>query len=277
MRDDGYTADSPYSEPYAESLKQKLLSFGGEAVVLRSFGSEAQDILSRGELCIENEPIMSLGLHSQCHSNSSMNFLEKGYLIMTGYALSNDGAWREHSWNRDPVSGRIVETTELRMAYFGFEMDEAEAAQFADVNKIAPDPIYLRGDPSEPFINVVIVDNGENFSMELDEDTGGVEVRFSGQLPTGPNVVRLWIIEREANRFCITASVDMYEVTEVSGETLVRSDHFSRFDPPESVITHAALIEDLNGLANGDFLAINEDSPEFAHLNELALKNYYSD
>lgn len=277
LRDRSYTADSPLQDPLTEGLKQKLLSYGGEAVVWRSSGSEARNILSRGELFVEDDPIRILGLHNECHSNSSMNFLEMGHLIMTGYALSEDGAWREHSWNRDPVSGRIIETTELRAAYYGYEMDEAEAAKFADENKRAPDPIYLRGDCNKPFTNLVVIADLDNFSLQYDADAGAVELRFGWKLPNDPNIVRLWIVEREAKHFFVSTSIDMYEVTHENEGTVVRSDRFSRFDPSVSMIRHAGLVNELSGLGNGVLLTLNEDSPEFAHLNELAWKNYYAD
>jgi hypothetical protein len=49
--------------------------------------------------------------------------------VATGYALSDDGLWRQHSWGmrRDA----IIETTEARVLYFGFLMQEADANSFA--------------------------------------------------------------------------------------------------------------------------------------------------
>jgi hypothetical protein len=31
--------------------------------------------------------------------------------IASGYALSSDGLWRQHSWGMDVADGRILETT----------------------------------------------------------------------------------------------------------------------------------------------------------------------
>ena len=55
---------------------------------------------------------------------------------MTGYALSDDGMWRQHSWcicdaGEEYIEDSIIiETTEKRLAYFGFIMDEEESEEF---------------------------------------------------------------------------------------------------------------------------------------------------
>jgi hypothetical protein len=49
--------------------------------------------------------------------------------IGTGYALSEDGLWRQHSWCL--TSTGILETTELRHTYFGVRLEGAAADQFA--------------------------------------------------------------------------------------------------------------------------------------------------
>ena len=51
--------------------------------------------------------------------------------VGTGYALSRDLLWREHSWAWDR-DGRLIETTETRTRYFGIRMDGPEAEWFAD-------------------------------------------------------------------------------------------------------------------------------------------------
>ena len=53
--------------------------------------------------------------------------------MMTGYALSADGIWRQHSWlvafdNEDYPY--IVETTEERISYYGFAMTYEECEIF---------------------------------------------------------------------------------------------------------------------------------------------------
>lgn len=62
------------------------------------------------------------GRVSQCHDNSVEYVCKKPEKrkLYTGYALSEDHLWRQHSWvieNNDT----IVETTEKRLCYFGYE------------------------------------------------------------------------------------------------------------------------------------------------------------
>jgi hypothetical protein len=55
------------------------------------------------------------------------------FRIVTGYALSDDGLWRQHSWLHDTAGFRrrhTIETTERRIRYFGVWLDEDEARAF---------------------------------------------------------------------------------------------------------------------------------------------------
>jgi hypothetical protein len=56
-----------------------------------------------------------------------------GTRIVTGYALSSDGLWRQHSWAM-AGDGGVVETTEERLLYFGYELTAAEAEIFIELN-----------------------------------------------------------------------------------------------------------------------------------------------
>jgi len=83
---------------------------------------------------------MKRGQANRCHANTSNLWLankdQHEIVICTGYALSNDGMWRQHSWLalRRPRSIQIIETTERRVAYFGFAMTEEEAMKFIENN-----------------------------------------------------------------------------------------------------------------------------------------------
>jgi hypothetical protein len=50
--------------------------------------------------------------------------------IGTGYALSDDALWREHSWAWDR-QGAVIETTEPRVRYFGLRFEGEQADWFA--------------------------------------------------------------------------------------------------------------------------------------------------
>lgn len=58
-----------------------------------------------------------------------------GCELLTGYALSDDGYWRQHSsWCLSPAR-RLIETTVRREHYFGFRLSEDEAFAFANANR----------------------------------------------------------------------------------------------------------------------------------------------
>lgn len=87
---------------------------------------------------------MMVGKPSQCHRNSCelwMNNRKQFQVnIATGYALSSDGLWRQHTWlihryqTRTQSRMRLIETTEKRLGYFGFEMTAEEAMAFCSSN-----------------------------------------------------------------------------------------------------------------------------------------------
>jgi len=74
------------------------------------------------------------GQPSSCHSNSaSLSARNENYHIATGYALSKDGLWRQHTWvvQQNQAKGwNIIETTEKRVKYFGYILDEEEREEF---------------------------------------------------------------------------------------------------------------------------------------------------
>lgn len=56
-------------------------------------------------------------MDSECHNNSrALLFLGVATEMRSGYALSDDGLWRHHSWAIDK-DGKIIETTIKRLAY----------------------------------------------------------------------------------------------------------------------------------------------------------------
>lgn len=72
-----------------------------------------------------------------CHSNSAALWARgKATSIGTGYALTDDGLWRQHSWAFTGTGHRrrILETTEARDAYYGIELTGAAAVAFAAAN-----------------------------------------------------------------------------------------------------------------------------------------------
>lgn len=124
-------------------LRDKLLSFGGEEACLPIDDEDFDKIMNRGfiidadEIYVEHMP----GRKGQCHANScelyEINKERPTYKdtlkLMTGYALSADGMWVQHTWLYDideEHGNAVIETTVERVAYFGFIMSDEEAEEF---------------------------------------------------------------------------------------------------------------------------------------------------
>lgn len=115
-------------------LRDKLLSFGGDAVCLPKYEEDLLSIMEHGQLWYGDRITMMKGDSSQCHRNSALCWHENRdkTCIVTGYALTADGLWRQHSWLSwlKPRKNRIIETTLKRIAYFGVAMTVEECQWF---------------------------------------------------------------------------------------------------------------------------------------------------
>jgi hypothetical protein len=126
-REQGFTlrTGSPRNLP----LKKILLAIGGWGVCIRQ-EPDLEKIIDKGQRFPGRSKSMK-GSPSQCHLNSALCWDENRELctICTGYALSRDGMWRQHSWvwTHDQV---VVETTEKRIAYWGLIMTPDECERF---------------------------------------------------------------------------------------------------------------------------------------------------
>ncbi len=70
---------------------------------------------------------------SRCHENVAAVWKARRFgiiAIATGYALSEDGVWRVHSWGTLPDG--VVETTEARLKYFGIVLEGTQADNLAE-------------------------------------------------------------------------------------------------------------------------------------------------
>ena len=135
----GYTG-SDRGNPLEMELIKKLLSFGGYEACVAYHEEDAENLLERGQLWYGDHSTLMKGAPSQCHRNScdlwEQNRSDKEVAIATGYALTKDGLWRQHSWLllRKSRSVQVIETTEKRIAYFGYVMTDQEAEQFCSDN-----------------------------------------------------------------------------------------------------------------------------------------------
>ena len=131
---------APKQEEVAAFIKlhDRLLSIGGHSVCFPGIEEDMANILKYGQLWYGDHPVMKKGRPSRCHQNScDLWFTNKNVTrIATGYALSADGMWRQHSWLiwLKPRVNRIIETTEPRVAYYGFVMNTRLCEEFDENN-----------------------------------------------------------------------------------------------------------------------------------------------
>ena len=121
-------------DPALYDLRDRLLSFAGEAVCMCFPEPDVQDILSYGQIWFGRNAKKVKGRMSQCHANASLlaSRSNGAYRLCTGYALSDDGMWRQHSWCVEirPRSVRVIETTEERILYYGYVLTDEDVREF---------------------------------------------------------------------------------------------------------------------------------------------------
>jgi hypothetical protein len=115
-----------------ERFERLVLQHGGRRVVPPLKPDPLIDLLTAEARVVDGASIaVRSGDPGECHRNA-VGLWRTGQCdaIATGYALSKDGLWREHSWGvRD---GEPVETTVARLKYFGIVMTDDRATWFAD-------------------------------------------------------------------------------------------------------------------------------------------------
>ncbi len=125
--------------PEYMALLEKLLSLGGDFVDPRK-EPDLKKILERGQEFTMTSPTRIIYEHvvhhkmasGDCHKNVVELYRSSLFpkaSIATGWALSSDGLWRQHSW-LVMEEGKIVETTDLRNKYYGVKLTKDEADFF---------------------------------------------------------------------------------------------------------------------------------------------------
>lgn len=120
-----------------KALRERLLEIGGEEAcfVIEEDEDEQRQLLERGKEWPKNAKLIK-GEPRNCHGNSAELWLkdQNNVAIVTGWGLSKDGLWRQHTfcWNRRKKA--VIETTERREVYFGYELSRIESAYFAFAN-----------------------------------------------------------------------------------------------------------------------------------------------
>lgn len=117
-------AEYSVAQPGLQVLKNRLLAIGGEMIVPRE-DIDLDRILETGALFDYLKIIFVEGSKSECHLNAQVYAdLRPNAKLATGWALTEDGLWRQHSWCWIPDRRVIIETTELRTKYFGVLLSE---------------------------------------------------------------------------------------------------------------------------------------------------------
>ena len=130
-------------QPRFAKLNSRLLSHGGRRVVAVP-EPHLDMILGRGQLWSGAGLITREGEPCHCHANTAgLWFLNRsqGFLIVTGWALSDDGLWRQHSWGWQ--DNHVIETTYPRIMYYGFPLALTESLRFVSANLLPYDPQAL--------------------------------------------------------------------------------------------------------------------------------------
>jgi len=123
-------------QPDLKLLKTVRLKIGGEYLVAPPKFDPDIPMLLRNGLIMSGEIKSKTMASSMCHRNAAAEWKHRRpgiVAIATGYALSADGLWRQHSWGILRIG--ILETTELRTRNFGILLQDAKADEFAGANQ----------------------------------------------------------------------------------------------------------------------------------------------
>lgn len=113
--------------------KIEQLHNGTMLVMMPEEDTDIDKIIKDGFLSGNMEVLLNIGSPSQCHSNAcDYSDMYAEAQIVTGYGLSEDGLWRQHSWVIH--NDQIIETTEKRILYFGRILSGQDLLDFKSWN-----------------------------------------------------------------------------------------------------------------------------------------------
>jgi hypothetical protein len=123
------------SQPELKRLKAVLLRLGGNLLVAPPKPDADVPMLLESGFVTKGPIMLKIMRSSSCHQNVAALWRNHRLGIVgiaTGYALSEDGLWRQHSWGI--LRDGILETTEARVKYFGVVLQGEKADHFAECN-----------------------------------------------------------------------------------------------------------------------------------------------
>lgn len=122
-------------QPDLEVLRGLLLGLGGIHLVAPPSPDAALPLLIDAGFVMAGPVVRTTMKKSECHRNVAEIWAEKQHALVgigTGYSLSDDGLWRQHSWGLRREG--ILETTISRVKYFGVLLQRGDADLFAMAN-----------------------------------------------------------------------------------------------------------------------------------------------
>lgn len=130
--------------PELTPLIKRLEKLERGSLVAPVFERDLDKLIDRGKVVTAPARVLQL-VASRCHENVACLSAcsPKQIAIQVGWALSDDGLWRQHSWGFDTKHQKIIETTVLRTKYYGITLESAEAAEFRLLNEPAFCPCHL--------------------------------------------------------------------------------------------------------------------------------------
>jgi hypothetical protein len=135
----------PPDDRTAITLASMLLSLEGDYVVIHDDESSVfRAWLERDGTDHTREKITVVPCErNECHRNCATIWKSSPdtVSIVTGYCLSSDAMWREHTWLMDGTDA-IIETTVPRTRYFGMRLNGENAQEFCDAI-LGPTPSEL--------------------------------------------------------------------------------------------------------------------------------------
>jgi hypothetical protein len=122
-------------QPDLEVLRRLLLGLGGIHLVAPACPDADLPLLIDAGFVMAGPVVRRAMTKSKCHGNVAEIWADKQHGLVgigTGYSLSDDGLWRQHSWGLRREG--ILETTVPRVKYFGILLQHAHADLFAAAN-----------------------------------------------------------------------------------------------------------------------------------------------
>lgn len=122
-------------QPDLEELKGLLLGLGGIHLVAPPGPDPALPLVIGAGFVMAGPVVRRTMKDSGCHGNVADIWAGKRHELVgigTGYSLSCDGLWRQHSWGLRREG--IFETTVPRVKYFGVLLQHEAANSFAIAN-----------------------------------------------------------------------------------------------------------------------------------------------